>query len=96
MKKLLNTLFERLGYVPKKEYHSLLMFKKRVDNLYTYVYNCQIGNYCVMDIGDKFIVSLFDEKSGTHFPIKMFPFGDNKEYARLCAEELCEKLNERI
>lgn len=29
-------------------------------------------------------------------PIKSFPFGDDKEYARLCAEELWEKLNEEI
>ncbi len=28
--------------------------------------------------------------------VKAFPFGDDKEYARLCAEELCEKLNEII
>lgn len=28
-------------------------------------------------------------------PIKSFRFGDDKEYAKLCAEELCEKLNER-
>ena len=28
--------------------------------------------------------------------VKAFLFGDDKEYARLCAEELCEKLNERI
>ena len=25
-------------------------------------------------------------------PIKSFPFGDDKEYAKLCAEELCEML----
>jgi hypothetical protein len=29
-------------------------------------------------------------------PVKHIPFGDDKEYAKLCAEELCEKLNERI
>ena len=29
-------------------------------------------------------------------PIKSFPFGDDEQYAKLCAEELCEKLNERI
>lgn len=29
-------------------------------------------------------------------PIKSFPFGDDKQYAKLCAEELWEKLNEEI
>lgn len=29
-------------------------------------------------------------------PIKSFPFGDDKQYAKLCAEELLEKLNEKI
>ena len=29
-------------------------------------------------------------------PIKSFPFGDDEEYAELCAVELLEKLNEEI
>ena len=28
--------------------------------------------------------------------IKSFPFGDDREYARLCAEELCEMLNSKM
>ena len=28
--------------------------------------------------------------------IKSFPFGDDEEYARLCAEELCEMLNSKM
>ena len=28
--------------------------------------------------------------------IKSFPFGDDREYARLCAEKLCEMLNSKI
>ena len=28
--------------------------------------------------------------------IKAFPFGDDREYARLCAEELCEMLNSKM
>ena len=30
--------------------------------------------------------------NGFTIPIKSFPFGDDKEYAKLCAEELCEML----
>ena len=28
--------------------------------------------------------------------IKAFPIGDDKEYAQLCAEELCEMLNSKM
>lgn len=31
-----------------------------------------------------------------NFIIKSFPIGDDKEYARLCAEELCEMLNSKM
>ena len=31
-----------------------------------------------------------------YVPIKYFPFDNDKEYAKLCAEELIEKLNESV
>lgn len=31
-----------------------------------------------------------------HIVIKVFPYGDDPAYARLCAEELLDKLNERM
>lgn len=50
-----------------------------------YIYRETYGAYCVNVIdGDRF------------FPIKIFNFGDDKEYARLCAEELCEMLNSKM
>lgn len=39
------------------------------------------------------VCMLFDN---IKIPIKSFPFGDDKEYAKLCAEELCEMLNSKI
>lgn len=36
-------------------------------------------------------------KPGAGFvTIRTYPYGDDPEYARLCAGELCEKLNERM
>lgn len=50
-----------------------------------YTYRDIFGAYCVYVIcGD------------TSFPIKIFNFGDDKEYAKLCAEELCEMLNSKM
>lgn len=31
-----------------------------------------------------------------HIVVKVFPYGDDPAYARLCAKELVEKLNERM
>lgn len=50
---------------------------------YSYIiYEC-ISLYAVCIQMDNFML-----------PIKSFPFGDDKEYAKLCAEELLDKLNE--
>ena len=50
-----------------------------------YTYKEIFGAYCVYVIdGDTF------------FPIKIFNFGDDQEYAQLCAEELCEMLNSKM
>lgn len=50
-----------------------------------YTYREIFGAYCVDVIdGDIF------------FPIKIFKFGDDKQYAKLCAEELCEMLNSKM
>lgn len=32
----------------------------------------------------------------THCVIKVFPYGDDPDYARLCAKELLDKLNEEV
>ena len=43
---------------------------------------------------DFYVVSI--NTSYCPYPIKIFPFGDDQEYARLCAEELCEMLNSKM
>lgn len=37
-----------------------------------------------------------DLQSWTHCVIKVFPYGDDPDYARLCAKELLDKLNEEV
>lgn len=95
MKMLINKLFEWLGYVPKGN-ETDYVIARRVDWLHDAVFSNLLGNYCVTEVGDAYLISLFEEYNSTHFPIKLIPYGDDKEYAKLCAEELCEMLNQKI
>lgn len=48
---------------------------------------------------EKFIVFcdvVNEDESITMKQIKTFPYGDNKQYAKVCAEELCELLNQEM
>lgn len=48
------------------------------------------GSYMIEEHITYYVVCL--QINGFTVPIKSFPFGDDKEYAKLCAEELCEML----
>ena len=48
------------------------------------------GSYIIYENEAFSVVSL--EINNIKIPIKSFPFGDDKEYAKLCADELCEML----
>ena len=48
------------------------------------------GSYKIYE--DKTFYLVYIEIRRIKIPIKSFPFGDDKEYAKLCAEELCEML----
>ena len=50
------------------------------------------GSYMIEEHITYYAVCL--QINGFTMPIKSFPFGDDKEYAKLCAEELLDKLNE--
>ena len=50
------------------------------------------GSYVIYEDEAFYVVLL--EINNIKIPVKSFPFGDDKEYAKLCAEELCDKLNE--
>lgn len=99
MKKYINKLFEWLGYVPKiqlyqakEKYLKVLLFDEMIlKDLQAYIvreipyYNC----YAVTMLG--VTMNQFHSRI-----VKSFPFSDDKEYAKLCAEELCEMLNQKI
>ena len=91
MKKLINKLFEWLGYVPKEK-----SIEKRVSWAHKAVFNHQTGIYHVVELKDNYLVALLEEYGYTYFPIKMFAFNGDKKSARLCAEGLCEMLNQKI
>lgn len=111
MKELIDKLFEWLGYVPKEEYvpkdtyddilataedlqvlvnwHDMSVddiHKNNVEYYYEELFGC-------------FLVATITKDTTNHtvgYPVKVFYFTeDTKAYARLCAEELCEKLNEK-
>lgn len=95
MKKLINKLFEWLGYklLSQKEYDAM---------------NLTLRDVAVMIIKDRInhikqdgVSQIVEEDDGYMvlrecYAIKFFPFNNDKEYAKLCAEELCDMLNEKI
>ena len=52
------------------------------------------GRYIIYE-NEAFCVVLLDINN-IKIPVKSFHFDDDKEYAKLCAEELCEMLNSKI
>lgn len=94
MKHLINKLFEKLGYVPKDRYN----FYKQV-----YIDSVNISKdlkenkceYCLIDLQSGYLVTAYSEIVGKHREVKFFPENGDKDYAKLCAEELCEMLNEK-
>lgn len=99
MRTIINKLFEWLGYVPKiqlyqakEKYYNVLLFEEKI------VEEQQV--YIVREMPDYncYVVTIWGV-TGNHLHrrgVKSFPYGDDKDYAKLCAEELCEKLNEMI
>lgn len=103
MKRLINKLFEWLGYVPKEEYnhirHKFYYLLKEVnesDCLYEAIGKCDsIINYRVYG-NDIWGYGVMVDCGNISKLVKFYPNDYGVDYARLCAEELCEKLNERI
>ena len=93
MKKLINKLFEWLGYVPKDIENRYKKLTWQIEQHDYYLLN-NINEYCVIPYKSGFLVTEYCEKTRTHRKVKFFI--DDTEYAKLCAEELCEKLNERM
>ena len=75
----------------ESEYDRLSL--REIEALCTSLVN-ESAEYYITDTGLQFIVVMRYDNY-THF-IKAFPYADNKDYARRCAEELLDKLNEDI
>lgn len=111
MKKIINKLFERLGYVPKKHhvpkriYEDLLETAENSQLLAEWydiaVKDIHTGKvkYAIEERHSSFLVYYTTDNTedyGVSYNIKEFPFDiRDKAFARICAEELCEKLNEK-
>ena len=110
MKKYINKLFEWLGYVPKVEVakleYSISKYETLIDQmrenreyLIRYIFNGQAkAHYYWNKISEnewRFVVYVDCDR---HIPYNVVKYyvSDDFDYAKLRAEELCEKLNERI
>ena len=91
--------------VPKSTYDDILQTAEALQQLVDWydmaVEDIRNGNveYIIEDtIHDSFLVSSVTKDDREHcvgFNIKEFPYTEEtKEYARICAEELCEMLND--
>lgn len=110
MKKIINKLFEWLGYVPKVEVakleYSISKYETLIDQmrenreyLIRHILNeqskaCYYWNK-ISENEWRFVVNVNCDRHIPHNVVKSY-ISDDFEYAKLCAEELCEKLNERI
>lgn len=110
MKKLINKLLEWLGYVPKTEVakleYSISKYETLIDQmrdnreyLIRSIFNGQAkASYYWHKIGEnewRFVVYIDCEMRIPHNVVKSY-VSDDFDYAKLCASELCEMLNERI
>ena len=117
MKKLINKLFEWLGYVPKGSENNIT--KRQIINaicdcrsdridwtqvfqqdsllMDNWLHKYECFNYSISRVGFFYEVKIYwmYDLMKAKITIKRF-FTDDADYARICAEELCEKLNERI
>lgn len=96
MKKYINKLFEKLGYVPKEENKWFVNhFYKRLE-MDNYIQE-EKARYFVSEAKDYFLV-IACAGTGNRRIIKSFSKGDTQDkydYAHICASELCEMLNEK-
>ena len=111
MKTLINKLFEWLGYVPKKHHVPKSIYEdflETAENLQLLAdwYDMAVKDihtgkvkYAIEELRNSYLVYYTTdntEYSGVSYNVKEYPFdSDTKDYARLLAEELCEKLNEK-
>jgi hypothetical protein len=93
MKKIINKLFEKLGYVPKRENNNNVRI---ISNFTSHFNEIKEGkaSYQIIQLPNCYVVTSMSTKD-LHLAIKYFHFKnqDDKEYALICANELCDMLN---
>ena len=97
MKKLINKLFEWLGYVPKGKCEECEAIVNNI-NVMDAEIRLGVNEYQTFECNDKIFVTAYSDILGKHGIIKVFRKGDTEDsadYARICAEELCDMLNEK-
>ena len=99
MKKYINKLFERFGYVPKRilesERERFESYKQWFRESHAIDVMVAEGNprFRVIEETNHYAVIAFAGCSKR--TIKIFNKKDSADYARICAEELCDMLNEK-
>lgn len=97
MKKYINKLFDWLGYVPKEKYKDVASI---IDNIAVIDSEIKAGvsEYTTFEAWNNVFVTTYSRFLGKHRIIKVFKKGcteDSADYVRICAEELCDMLNEK-
>lgn len=96
--KLIDKLFEKFGYTRIKDAHRTIeFFKQKYSYLVEGIFNTK--NKYIIDADypkERFIVRRIIPGAVVSIHIKEFPFGDDREYAWLCANELLEELKKEI
>jgi hypothetical protein len=104
MKKIINKLFEKLGYVPKdrfcqkeEELRRLRLLAENYESYEASLKYCSLVDYHFVQIRKNcYAVYSRDKTTDVSFPIKYFITSKGDiDYTKLCAEELCDMLNEK-
>lgn len=98
--KLLDKIMAQFGYVPKgysENRHKIQDFQQDSFLLNNSFHKYECFDYSISRVGFFYEVKIYwmYDLMKAKITIKRF-FTDDADYARICAEELCEKLNERI
>lgn len=93
MKEIINKLFEKLGYVPKRENNNNVRIISNFTSLFDEIKEGK-ASYQLIPLPNCYVVTSMSTE-GLHLVIKYFHFynQDDREYALICANELCDMLN---
>lgn len=93
MKKIINKLFERLGYVPKSKCEECEAVGNNIKVMDAEI-KLGITKYHDFETEHNVFVTTYSDTLRKHRIIKVFRKGDTEDsadYARICARELCAR-----